>query len=53
MAVRELFSLATAFVILAGVVVAIAPGNQTTAILDHTAGGFGNVIRAATGRANA
>ncbi len=48
MAVREVFSLATAFVILAGVAVAIVNGDKTAAILDHGANGFGNVIRAAT-----
>ncbi len=48
MAVRELFSLAAAFVILAGVSVAIVNGDKTAAILDHSASGFGNVIRAAT-----
>jgi hypothetical protein len=51
-AVRELFSLATAVIVLAGVAVAIVNGDKTAAILDHTASGFGNVIRAATGRAN-
>lgn len=48
MAVRELFSLATAIVILAGVAVAITRGDQTARVLDATASGFGNVIRAAT-----
>ncbi len=48
MAVRELFSLAAAIVILAGVAVAITRGDQTARVLDATANGFANVIRAAT-----
>ena len=48
MAVREVFSLATAFVILAGVAVAIVHGDQTAHVLDATASGFGSVIRSAT-----
>ncbi len=48
MAVRELFSLATAIIVLAGVAVAITRGDQTAHVLDSAASGFGNVIRAAT-----
>ena len=48
MAVRELFSLATAFVVLAGVAVAITRGDKTAQVLNSAAAGFGNVIRAAT-----
>jgi len=48
LAVRELFSLATAIIVLAGVAVAITRGDQTAHVLDSAASGFGNVIRAAT-----
>jgi hypothetical protein len=48
MAVREVFSLLTAIVVLAGIAVAITRGDQTAHVLDASANGFGNVIRAAT-----
>lgn len=48
MRISEIFSVATAVLVLAGVSVAIVRGDQTAKVLTATANGFANVIRSAT-----
>lgn len=48
MQLREVFGLLTAFVVLAGVSVAIVNGGQTANILTAAGDAFGNMTRAAT-----
>lgn len=48
MQVRELFGLAGAIVVLAGVAVAITRGDKTAQVLEATGNGFAKVIKAAT-----
>jgi hypothetical protein len=50
MEVRELFGLLTAFVILAGLTVAITGGKDTALIMQAGTNGFANMTRAATGK---
>lgn len=45
---RELASVVTAFIVLAGISVAILRGGQTAGIIQASSNGFANVLKAAT-----
>lgn len=47
MKTNELASIAIAIIVLAGLAVAVAQGSQTASVLNASASGFSNVIKAA------
>lgn len=48
MNVRDLFGILTAIVVVAGIAVAVRNGGETAKVIDASANGFSNIVKAAT-----